>query len=127
MKTSPSSVGLILGLPLAAGLAGCHSSPPATDYWLDVRNNTSAMVTVDVVVEDSQHYRPISEPKNIGPNSKVTMGPLHAGHAQPELQAQTLDDKTYPARFPLSPGLSVINITREEPKGKLQLQLAPRN
>ena len=127
MATSQRVSGLLLGLLIAGGLAGCHRSSKS-EYWLDIRNNTGGMVTVDVVLDDGSHYKPISEAKHIPPNSRTTMGPVKAKEsAQPQLQAQTPDDSSYPARFPLSPGLSVVNITREEPKGKLELKLAPRN
>lgn len=110
----------------AACMTGCRSAK--TEYWLQVRNNAGAVVQVQYVADDGDHYRPLTEFSSVNPGEKVPKSPYsEKSDVQVLLQAETRDNPGFPARLPMHSGLNIVNITREEPSGKIKLEHVPRN
>jgi hypothetical protein len=124
---TPSRIAGVLLLGAAAGLTGCRSS--RSEYWLQVRNNAGSVVSVQYVLDDGgAHYRPLTDFWAINPAEQVPMPTLRTKEGnQVFLQAEARDNPAFPARLPMQPGLTIVNITREEPSGKIKLERVPRN
>ncbi len=112
---------LLVGL-IGVGLVGCRSRMKM-DYHVQVRNNTGGVIQARVFKDLDQNVVVVHNTQ-IYPNDRGELSlPQRPAGEQLQLQVDTKNNPQAPAKMPLSPGVTHVNVTRESETGPIKLEL----
>lgn len=111
------------GVVVVAGaiLAGCRSRP--VDYHVQVRNDTSGVVRALVLRDSEDRIIPVHE-TTVFPQARGEVSlQRRPSRERLTLQVDSPNNPAAPAQMPLSPGQSIISVTRQGEEGPVKLEL----
>ncbi|MBX3377980.1 MAG: hypothetical protein KF678_13370 [Phycisphaeraceae bacterium] len=121
MKTMTRAL-LVAGVAAAGlGLGGCRGMK--VDYVVEVRNMTGGTVQASVVHDHSERVV-VAAGTNVFPNDRKQLSlPRRGRFERLELSVTAPNNPGVPARMPLSPGMTYVNVTRQGDEGPIRLEL----
>lgn len=102
-----------------SGLSGCVSS-----YAVDVRNQTSQPLYVQLLQRPGGGGEPVLGTMRMGPGDRAAIGPAKVKTGYAYVQLDTKPNPGSPVTLDLAPGVTILDVTQtsDGPEGQLQVR-----